>query len=190
MKSTTSIRERRWTRKEYELLIDNGIVHEDEAVELLAGHLVVAEPQRGPHARTIELIVETLREALGAGWRIRVQLPLAAGEDSEPEPDIALVRGTARQARDEHPTEAALVIEVAEGSLRLDRTLKAGIYARARVADYWIVNLADRVLEVYRQPGREMRRWRYGSVQILGPEAVVVPLAAPQVRISVADLLP
>lgn len=161
MKSTTTIRERRWTRKEYGLLIDNGIVHEDKAVELLAGHLVVAEPPRGAHARTIELIAETLREALGAGWRIRVQLPLAAGEDSEPEPDIAVVRGTARQARDDHPTEAALVIEVAEGSLHLDR-----------------------------QPGREARRWRYLSVQILGPEAVVVPLAAPQARISVADLMP
>jgi Uma2 family endonuclease len=183
-------RERRWTRTEYDRLIEVGILHEDEPVELLAGHLVVAEPQNTPHARAIELTADALRVVFGPGWRVRVQLPLALGHHSEPEPDVVVVRGTPRAPEDDHPSQAALVIEVGDASLSLDRTLKAGIYAHAGVADYWIVNLVDRVLEVYREPGREGRRWRYLSTEILGPEATVRPLAAPAALIPVADLLP
>lgn len=86
-----------------------------------------------------------------------------------------------------------LVVEVAESSLRLDRQDKGSAYARGGVDDYWILNLVDRVLEVYRQPVRDAAApfgWRYASQDVLGPEAFVSPLVVPGARLRVIDLLP
>ena len=186
------IRTRRWTRREYDRLIELGVLHEDEPIELLAGRLVVKEPQRTPHAMAIQLAAEALRSAFDRGWSIRVQLPLALDDESEPEPDVAVVRGTPRDYPHEHPSVPVLVVEVAHASLRADRTLKARLYARAAVADYWIVNLVDRVLEVHRSPtGRRAgRRATYADVRRLTPPDSIAPLADPAARIVVADLLP
>lgn len=185
------LRTRRWTRREYERLIDLDVLHEDDPIELVAGRLIVAEPQQGPHATAIDLTAEVLRQAFGAGWRVRIQLPLALGFESEPEPDLAVVRGAARDFRSQHPTTAALVVEIADSSVRLDRGLKARVYARAGIPDYWIVNLVDRTVEVYRDPIREgRRRWRYRAVTTVPADERVVPLAAPFSSILVADLLP
>ena len=185
------IRTRRWTRREYGRLIDLGILHEDEGVELLEGRLVVAEPQNTPHARAIELASGSLRSAFGVGWRVRVQLPLALGRASEPEPDVAIVRGHPRDPQDDHPATADLVVEIADASLRLDRRVKARVYARAAISDYWIVNLVDRRVEVYRDPvGVGRRAARYRSVSVVPADERVVPLAEPFVSLAVADLLP
>jgi Uma2 family endonuclease len=81
------------------------------------------------------------------------------------------------------------VVEVAEASLPLDRGLKAGVFARAGIPEYWIVNLVDRVLEVYRVP-RRGRRAAYATVRVLTPRDAIAPLAAPRARIRVANLLP
>ncbi|MGH7388761.1 MAG: Uma2 family endonuclease [Candidatus Rokuibacteriota bacterium] len=187
----STIRARRWTRREYGRLIDLGVLHEDEAIELLEGCLIVAEPQHTPHATAIDLAGEALQRAFGPGWRIRIQLPLGLGADSEPEPDIAVVRGDARDFLAAHPATAALVVEVADASLRLDRRVKARIYARAGITDYWIVNLLDRVLEVHRDPVSAGRRGsRYRDVRVMPADARVVPLAMPFASIAVADLLP
>src|SRR5262249_33482922 len=145
----------------------------------LEGRLVVAEPQHTPHATAIDLVGEALREAFGAGWRVRIQLPLGLGPDSEPEPDVAVVRGDARDFLADHPATAALVVEVSDASL-LDRRLKARIYARAGITDYWIVNLVDRVVEVHRDPIAAGRRGsRYGDVTAMAAGERIVPLAAP-----------
>src|SRR6267142_4626562 len=129
------IRTRRWTRREYDRLIELGVLHEDEPIELLAGRLAVREPQRTPHAVATQLVAEALRAAFGAGWSVRVQLPLALDEESEPDPDVAVVRGAPRDYLREHPSVPGLVVEVAHDSLRADRTLKARLYARAAIAD-------------------------------------------------------
>jgi len=186
------IRTRRWTRQEYDRLIEIGVLQEDDPIELIEGRLVVAEPQQDPHARTVELVADALRLAFGRGWHIRVQLPLELGPDSAPEPDVSVVRGTPRDAPSGHPTTAALVVEIADSTLRSDRGPKPRAYARVGIADYWIVSLIDRALEVDREPsGREVRgRARYTSVETLGADATLAPLAAPHARISVADLLP
>jgi Uma2 family endonuclease len=181
---------RPWTRREYDRAFELGLFQEDEKLELLDGQLVVAEPHSPPHATGMALAAEVVRVIFGDGWLVRVQLPLALDDNSEPEPDVAVVPGSVRDYRRFHPSEAVLVIEVADTSLRLDRTRKASAYARAGIADYWIVNLVDGVLEIQREPTREGRRRRYGSIQILGPETAVAPLAAPRARISVAELLP
>jgi len=186
-----TIRTRRWTRREYGRLIDVGVLHEDDAIELLEGRLVVAEPQHTPHATAIDLAGEALRQAFGPGWRVRVQLPLGLGRDSEPEPDVAVVRGDARDFLVDHPTTAALVVEVADASLQLDRRVKARIYARAGITDYWIVNLVDRVVEVHRDPLSAGRRGsRYRDVTAVPADERIVPLAAPFASIAIADLLP
>jgi Uma2 family endonuclease len=184
------IKTRRWTRVEYERAVEVGIFHDGEPLELLAGRLVIAEPQHRPHAVAVGLVSDVLRLAFGAEWHVQVQAPIALDRRSEPEPDVAVIRGARRAYPREHPAHPALVVEVADASLRLDRRLKARLYARGRVPEYWIVNLIDRVLEVYRAPERQGVRWTYGDVQILGPEASISPLGAPVSRITVADLLP
>ncbi len=113
---------------------------------------------------------------------------MALGDWSEPEPDISVVPGSPRDYLPAHPARPVLIVEVAESRLGFDRRTKAPIYARAGVADYWIVNLIDRVLEIYREPQRAGRRYR--SVESVAPDGEVSPLAAPGVRIRVADLLP
>jgi Uma2 family endonuclease len=191
---TSTIRLKRWTRSEYEHLIDLGVFQEDDRLELLGGELVVREPEGDPHALAIELVGDALRAAFGPGWRVRVQLPVALDGESEPEPDYSVLRGTPREVAGRSiPSRPALIVEVADSSLALDRREKASLYARAGIPDYWIVNLVDRLLEVYREPtpAREAPfGWRYGAEQSLLPGAFISPLAAPHARVAVADLLP
>jgi Uma2 family endonuclease len=190
---TTYPRTRRWTRAEYDRLIDKGMFQPDERLELLAGHLVVREPQGGPHILAIERLNELLRVAFGPEWRVRVQLPIALDDESEPEPDVSVAAGRPLETTEAKPSHLALVVEVAESSLALDRKHKGSLYARARVADYWIVNLVDRALEVYRDPRPDASArygWAYRSVESLSAGEHVSPLAAPTARVSVLDLLP
>jgi len=177
---------------EYERLVDLGIFM-GERLELLDGLLVVQEPQGSPHAAIVTQVGQVLASAFGAGWHVRLHAPLALDEDSEPEPDLAVVAGTPRDYINAHPSTAALVVEVADSSLRLDRRLKGGLYARAGLPEYWVVNLVDGLLEVHRAPqpvADAAYGWAYRSVDILRPPATVTPLAAPGARIPVAALLP
>lgn len=190
---TTYPRTRRWTRAEYGRLIEMGVFQSGERLELLAGNLVVREPQGDPHTLAVELVNEALRTAFGREWRVRVQLPIALDQESEPEPDISVAPGRARDRREAKPSRLALIAEIAESSLTLDREYKGSLYAKARVPDYWIVNLVDRVLEVYRDPMPDASasyEWSYRSVQSLSAAEHVSPLAAPTARIPIADLLP
>jgi Uma2 family endonuclease len=190
--SESIVRTRRWTRFEYDKLIDAGFLGPGDKIELLAGQLCVSEPQNNPHAMAISLGLDALQKALAPRWHVRVQLPIALDDESEPEPDLAVVSGGPREYP-EHPSRPALVVEVADSSLTLDREHKGSLYARAPLPEYWIVNLVDRVLEVYRNPSPDAEApygWVYGVMLTLGPEEHVAPLAAPLARIHVADLLP
>jgi Uma2 family endonuclease len=187
------VRTRRWTRAEYDRLVEIGVFQPGDPVELLGGDLVVSEPQTSAHYTAIGLVDSALRAALGRGWLVRSQGPLALDDESEPEPDVALVPGGWRDYRHEHPARPVLVVEVALSSLRLDREHKGSLYARAGLSDYWILNLIDRVLEVYRAPGADTAAsfgWRYATLDRLEPGASVTPLAAPDARILISDLLP
>jgi len=187
------VRLRRWTRAEYERLIEIGIFRPGEPIELLGGELMVAEPQGSAHYTAIGLVEDALRSALGPGWLVRSQGPIALTDDSEPEPDVAVTRGSRRDYSREHPGRPALVVEVAESSLALERQHKGSLYARAGVADYWILNLVEQVLEMYREPILDPTSrfgWRYASMEILASGSSAAPLAAPAARIAVSDLLP
>jgi Uma2 family endonuclease len=183
----------RWKRVEYERVIDAGIFQPGDRIELVAGHLIVAEPQGWAHFTAIRAVEEALRAAFGAGWDIRVQGPVALDDESEPEPDVAVVSGSFRDYSTGHPSRPVLIVEVSESSLSLDRRHKAGVYARNSIADHWIVNLVERVLEVYRDPVADADAplgWRYRSLQRLTVEATIAPLATPTTAVRVADLLP
>ncbi len=180
-------------RVRYERMVRKGAFAPDDRVELLDGLLVVGEPQGSRHAVAVGLVRAALERAFGRGYYIREEKPLALDPMSEPEPDLVVVRGRLRDYRDAHPSAPVHVVEVADTSLALDRLRKGGLYARASVAEYWILNLLDQALEVYRQPVRAPSRragWKYGSVRLLKKNALVTPLAASRVRIRVTALLP
>jgi Uma2 family endonuclease len=150
-------------------------------------------PQKSRHATAVRLAEIALRRAFGEGVDVRTQLPLALTDTSEPEPDVAAVAGSPRDYRDEHPVTALLVLEVADATLAFDRTIKASVYARAGLSDYWLLNLVDQVLEVHRnpEPPTDARRgWRYAAVDPYAAGDRVAPLARPQHFIDIADLLP
>ena len=191
--TTYPIRTRRWTRKEYQKLGELGILPEDEPVELLDGQLIVAEPKGRPHVTVVALTARTLERAFGDGWFVFAQEPIALDDASEPEPDVVVVPGGPFDYLDDHPAHAALVVEVAETSLAYDRGHKASAYARAGLPDYWIVNLVDWHVEVYRGPVVDVSAelgWRYREVELFPPGAAIVPLARADVAIAVGDILP
>jgi Uma2 family endonuclease len=184
---------RRWSRREYARLIDHGLLDEDDPIELLDGLLLLKEPQHSPHRTAVLLVAKAVERAFGEGWFVQTQSPIILDGRSEPEPDVCVIRGSPRDYVDRHPTRPALVVEVAQSGLRLARGRKAAAYARARIADYWIVNLVDRVLEVHREPARPgpgRRHWGYAAIKALDADAAIAPLAAPSAPIRVADLLP
>jgi Uma2 family endonuclease len=186
------LKTRRWRRVEYERLVELG-VFTGERLELLDGLLVVREPQGSLHASTVAQVARVLERAFGAGWHVRQHAPLALDDASEPEPDVAVVAGEPAAYRTAHPGSAALVVEVADSSLRLDRRLKAALYARNRLQEYWIVNLADGTLEVARDPRptpEAPESWRSAVVEVLPASASVSPLGAPGAVVAVFDLLP
>ena len=183
---------RRWKRIEYDRLVDLG-VFEGEPLELIGGQLIVAEPKGTYHSSAVSTAEYALRACLPSGWIVRTQLPVSLDDESEPEPDLVVVPGRPADYRHAHPERPALAVEVSDSSLHFDRQQKGSLYARAGIEDYWIVNLVDRVLEVYRDPGPDpsaLYGWRYRSVRTLAPPAVVVPLAFPSGQIAVLDLLP
>ncbi len=184
---------KRWKRVEYEQLVEKGIFDTGDRVELIDGLLIVAEPQSAAHYTAIKLAERALTRAFGEGWHTRSQAPIALDETSEPEPDVAVVRGDLRAYTTDHPADPVLVVEVALTSLTLDREHKASLYARAGRPEYWILNLVDRVLEVYRDPAPAPSApygWDYRASETLGAGDSVHPLAAPTARIIVRDLLP
>ncbi len=162
-------------------------------VELIRGDVVEMSPQESLHSTAVTLAYEALRKAFRKGFVIRVQMPLAPGKDSNPEPDVAVVRGNVRTYARAHPTTAELVIEVAQSSLNYDRSTKGSLYAEAGIPEYWIVNLVDGIVEVHRNPGREARgarRSAYSSLERVRTGKTISPLAASRSRVRVADLIP
>ncbi len=175
---------RRWKRLEYERPVEGGFLGPGGPIERLGGQLIEAEPQGSRHFAAIRAAEEALRSAFGPGWEVRGQGPLALDDESEAEPDLAVVPGSFRDYRAEHPSRAVLVVEVAESSLLLDREHKGSLYARARIA--------DQALEIYREPARDASAvfgWRYGSRLVPERDGSVSPLARLTARVRVADLL-
>lgn len=140
----------RFSVEEYHRLIDAEVLPEDARVELLEGWISPKMTHKPLHDATIQIIRKRIQRVLPEDWDIRIQSAITT-TDSEPEPDLAIVRGDERRYLKRHPgpKDIGLLIEVAESSLELDREQKGRLYARARVASYWIVNVIDRQVEVF-----------------------------------------
>ncbi|MBM3268947.1 MAG: Uma2 family endonuclease [Candidatus Sericytochromatia bacterium] len=192
--AVAGVRLKKWTRAQWHRLIDRGVLGEDDRVELLDGDIVEMTPQSELHAATVHIVSDALRQAFGAGFAVRVQSPVALDDRSEPEPDVSVVRGSQRDFRSERPHAPDLIVEVALSSLETDRDRKSSLYARAGRPEYWIVNLDEMVVEVYRNPVRDgigfYDGWSYGTVQTLHEGDHVSLLAVPGASVRVADLLP
>lgn len=181
----------RWTSTQFQELVNLGFFG-SRRVELLDGEIWEKMTTDPPHAICVELLTGLLPAVFGEGFRLRICLPLDLGRRSQPEPDFAILPGHARDAM-AHPKIASLVIEISDATLRKDRTLKAHLYARAGIADYWIVNLPDRRLEVHRHPApnpERKGRFLYREITLVPADGHASPLARPESRIGVADLLP
>ncbi len=169
-------------------LVADGALSADDRVELLEGVVVAMAPSSPRHAGTIAIVSDVLRAMVGARAAIRVQLPLAAGAWSLPEPDVAVVEGLNADYVAAHPASALLVVEVSESSVAQDRLTKAAIYAAARIPEYWLVNLRDDRVEVHRDPDPD--DYEYRSVMRVGRGERVELVTLPGVVVVVDDLLP
>lgn len=180
---------RLWTKEEYYRLGDLGFF-DGQKVELWEGEIVVMSPQKPLHYSVMERVACVLDRYFGAGFHCRMQGPLDVGRLTDPEPDIAVVPDGDYSTA--HPRGALLVVEISDTTLALDRGRKASLYAHGGIADYWIVNLVDRQLEVYRAPQPDSAQFYghgYARQIILRPNDTVSPLAAPNVTVPVADLI-
>lgn len=181
-----------WTREEYYRMADAGLFL-DRRVELIEGQVVEMSPMHSAHAVTLVVAAEILSQVLRENCHLRQQLPLVLNSLSEPEPDLAVVSGTARSYLEDHPTTALLIVEVSDSTLRFDRQIKSSLYARAGIEDYWILNLVDRCLEVYRTPVADPESaygFGYADMAIYQAGDRVSPLMKPGTEIAVVDLLP
>jgi Uma2 family endonuclease len=179
-------RQRRITVDEYHRMIAAGALGEDEPVQLIAGTLVAMTPQGGPQARVIQRLNRLLVRAVGDDLVVRPQLPLTLVDDSEPEPDLAVVRARDAESGERHPRTALLVVEVAGESLSLDRQAKAVLYARAGIPEYWIVDLGEGTVEVRREPDSESGSYRTRTVARGGE--TLIATGVPGLSVAVADL--
>lgn len=139
--------------EQYHAMARAGILEEGAPIELLEGYLVEKMTKHPPHRVATQLVELALRQVIPTGYHTAMQEPITL-EDSEPEPDVAVVQGTIRDYSERHPYahEVPLVVEIADATLERDRYSKRRIYARAGIPCYWIVNLLDRMVEVYSEP--------------------------------------
>jgi Uma2 family endonuclease len=144
---------RKFTLDEYHKLIELGVLMDGEPYELLEGNLVHKMSRGINHDRAVQLLNRRFVRMMPAGWDVRCQCATTLPTGSEPEPDFALVRGDENTYADHHPgpTEIGLLVEVSASSLLIDREDKGSIYARENIPVYWVVNVVDKVVEVYTQ---------------------------------------
>lgn len=183
---------RRFSAEEYYQLVDLGMF-QNQRVELIDGEVLQIAAQKNLHAAGITLAAKALEAAFGDGYWIRVQASLDLSPYSVPDPDLAVIKGSPKNPPKSNPTSALLILEVSETTLHYDRGDKSSLYAASGIADYWVVSVLDRWLEIRRNPQPdpvERFGFTYANVTRLAPVDFATPLAAPNARIRVEDLLP
>lgn len=175
------------TVQEYHLMAEIGILDEDERVELLGGQIVKMAAKGTAHGAGVKRTEKLLENRLGNRVLVRLQDPVRLNNYSEPEPDIAVVIPDPLYYEDHHPTpsEIYLIIEVADTTLRTDLGIKATIYAESGIADYWVLDVNNRQLHVFREPSQD----GYQSIAVLGDDASISPLQFPDISFLVREML-
>lgn len=177
----------RFTAAEFFQLVEIGVLAEGDRVELIQGDLIEMSPIYITHISTLNRLVWILSNALGKQVILSVQNPVQLSEDNLPQPDVAVFRFQEKFYGEQHakPEDILLIIEVADSSLRYDRRVKSKLYGAAGIADYWIVNLPERQIEVYREP----RPNGYRTVTTYAPGETLSPLAFPDVVLQVEQIM-
>jgi Uma2 family endonuclease len=168
-----------------------GILSDDDPVELLEGWLVYKMPKNPPHRATTKLTLNGLEAIISGDWYVDTQEPITL-IDSEPEPDVVIVRGNTRNYLDRHPgaEDITLVIEVSDTTLERDRTSKKRLYGRAGIPVYWIINLPEQQIEVYSEPVIEEATYQHRQDYALSDKVPVAIAGQIIGHLSVGDLLP
>ena len=180
----------KWTQKEYYQMAELGFF-QGKRVELIEGEIIEMSPMKSAHATALGLAAQILGIIFSENFIVRTQMPMSFGNTNEPEPDAAVIKGSLRDFANSHPKNAELIVEVSDSTLRYDRTVKVGLYAQNKIQEYWILNLKKRCLEVYRQPKKDRQLgFIYSEIKILTEDDRISPLAAPDAKIKIADLLP
>jgi Uma2 family endonuclease len=182
----------RWKKEEYYKMAEIGLF-EGFRAELIEGQIIEMSPMGSLHATAVTIINKVLEEIFKEGYFSRIQMPIDAGLESEPEPDIAIISGNIRDFKNSHPNKAELIVEVADTSLEYDRKTKGSIYAKIGIKDYWIFNVKDQQFEVYRGPVEDKSRiygFGYSNLIIYKQGEFISALAKPEISIPITDLLP
>ena len=176
---------RLFTVEEYHRMAEAGIFHPDERVELIEGEIVQMSPIGPRHAGCVINVVRLFVMRLSERAVVSPQNPVVIQPRSEPQPDLLLLRPRAVSYSREHPApeDVLLAVEVADTTVRYDRLVKSRLYARAGIAEFWLLLAMDGAVEVYRTPGAT----GYASLMSHGPGETVAPLAFPEVGFTVAD---
>ena len=180
-----------FTRKEYYALWSAGFFRH-QRVQLIGGVIAQESRMNPPHAVVIQLATQVLQSIFGVGFSLRIQLPVDLGLISEPHPDLAVVTGTIRDYVVDHPKSAVLIVEVAESTLEDDTHKKTSLYAAGGILDYWVIDVTGRVI-VFRDPKPSVAEpfgFIYSRVSAHGRDDTITPLAAPDQRVRVPELLP
>lgn len=176
----------RWTKQQYHQMDDIGLF-ENKRIELIEGEIIEMAAMNLPHFKSILKVRDVLLPIFRMGYIVADQLPISIIDESEPQPDVAVIRGTVdglQAVPDE--TLVALTVEVSDSTLAYDLNRKADLYARAGIADYWALDVNARRLFVHREP----REGKYQSVQTLNETDSITPLEKPDASIKIVDLLP
>ncbi|HKB03657.1 MAG TPA: Uma2 family endonuclease [Gemmataceae bacterium] len=178
----------RWSVDDYEKMIEHGILTENHKVELIRGEIVPKMPIGNPHASCVKRLTRLFYGRAGGLATMSVQDPIRLG-DSEPEPEFAVLvqRADDYASGRPGPADILLVVEVADSTVDFDREVKGPLYAENGIAEYWIVNLVDRCLEVHRQPRPD---GTYADVRTLRPGDSISLVLLPTVTVAVGDLIP
>ncbi len=181
-----------YTVEEYYRMTEMGFF-DGKRVELIEGEVFEMSAMGRPHVWAVKRTAKLLEGIFEPGWFVQTQAPLRFGRRSEPEPDVAVVKGEMEDYPTEHPTTADLVIEVSDKTLYYDRKKKASLYAKAGIQDYWILNLKKDQLEIFRRPIPDADAkygFKYADMRIVVEGESASPLVKPDAAIAVAEMLP
>jgi Uma2 family endonuclease len=189
IESSSSIHLKYWTVQDYYRMSDLGILDPNERTELIDGQIIIMTAKGTPHVMTLRLLANVLENALGdKSVFVSTQDPIRLDNFSEPEPDLAIVKGTILDYGKHHPVpdDIYLVIEVADSTLKQDCQVKDKLYARSNIAEYWVVDIKNRQVHIFRDPTSA----GYTSQLILTETHSISPLAFPEIVLSISSILP
>jgi Uma2 family endonuclease len=179
---------RQLTSTEYYGMMESGIIREGERVELILGQIFTMAAKGTRHTLSTRKLFKHLLSLIGDRADVQSQDPITLPNNSEPEPDIVIAKLRSDDYANSHPspTDIILVIEVADSSIKFDRETKAPLYAAAGISEYWIVNLIDDRLEIYRQPEGDI----YTSIEIITPPRSISLSQFSDITLNIGDFFP